>query len=109
MMIVCNHLDDQAMSKLLMKSTHHKQSWWHIKKIRVAHKKIRVAHKKIRETHKKIRETHKSFRFSSTMQRQHEDNRKTTQVVTWEGLQPLQRVPASSTALSSSPPATESW
>ena len=32
MMIVCNHLDDQAMSKLLMKSTHHKQSWWHIKK-----------------------------------------------------------------------------
>ena len=58
MMIVCNHLDDQAMSKLLMKSTHKK-------KIRVAHKKIRVAHKKIRETHKKIRETHKSFRFSS--------------------------------------------
>ena len=32
MMIVCNHLDDQAMSKLLMKLTHHKQSWWHIKK-----------------------------------------------------------------------------
>ena len=36
MMIVCNHLDDQAMSKLLMKSTHHK-------KIPVAHKSFRFS------------------------------------------------------------------
>ena len=37
--------------------------------------------------------------------RQLEDKRKTRQAVTWEGLQPLQRVPASPTAPSSSPPA----
>ena len=47
-MIVCNHLDDQALSKLLMKSTHQK-------KVRVAHKKVRVAHKKVRVAHKSVR------------------------------------------------------
>ena len=38
MIIVCNNLDDQAMSKLLMKSTHHKI-------VLVAHKIVHVAHK----------------------------------------------------------------
>ena len=46
-MTVCNHLDDQALSKLLMKSTHHRM--------------ILVAHNKIREAYKKIRVAHKDF------------------------------------------------
>ena len=51
-MMVRNHLDDQAMSKLLMKSTHNK--------------KVLEAHKKVLEAHKIVLEAHKSFRFSST-------------------------------------------
>ena len=43
-MMVRNQLDDQAMSKLLMKSTHNK---------------------KVLEAHKIVLEAHKSFRFSS--------------------------------------------
>ena len=50
-MMVRNHLDDQAMSKLLMKSTHNK--------------KVLEAHKKVLEAHKKVLEAHKSFCFSS--------------------------------------------
>ena len=50
-MMVRNHLDDQAMSKLLMKSTHNK--------------KVLEAHKKVLEAHKIVLEAHKSFRFSS--------------------------------------------
>ena len=57
-MMVPNHLDDQAMSKLLMKSTHHK-------KVLEAHKIVLVAHKKVLEAHKIVLEAHKSFRFSS--------------------------------------------
>ena len=56
--MVRNHLDDQAMSKLLMKSTHHK-------KVLEAHKIVLVAHKKVLEAHKIVLEAHKSFRFSS--------------------------------------------
>ena len=52
-MMVRNHLDDQAMSKLLMKSTHNK--------------KVLEAHKKVLEAHKIVLEAHKSFRFSSIM------------------------------------------
>ena len=59
-MMVRNHLDDQAMSKLLMKSTHNK-------KVLEAHKKVLEAHKKVLEAHKIVLEAHKSFRFSSTM------------------------------------------
>ena len=59
-MMVRNHLDDQAMSKLLMKSTHHK-------KVLEAHKIVLVAHKKVLEAHKIVLEAHKSFRFSSIM------------------------------------------
>ena len=51
MMIVCNHLDDQAMSKLLMKSIHHKI--------------VPVAHKIVPVAHKIVPVAHKSFRFSS--------------------------------------------
>ena len=50
-MMVRNHLDDQAMSKLLMKSTHNK--------------KVLEAHKKVLEAHKIVLKAHKSFRFSS--------------------------------------------
>ena len=50
-MMVRNHLDDQAMSKLLMKSTHNK--------------KVLKAHKKVLEAHEIVLEAHKSFRFSS--------------------------------------------
>ena len=50
-MIVCNHVDDQAMMKLLMKST--------------PQKKMQVAHKKMQVAHKKMQVAHKSFRFSS--------------------------------------------
>ena len=57
-MMVRNHLDDQAMSKLLMKSTHNK-------KVLEAHKKVLEAHKKVLEAHKIVLEAHKSFRFSS--------------------------------------------
>ena len=52
-MMVRNHLDDQAMSKLLMKSTHNK--------------KVLEAHKKVLEAHKIVLEAHKSFRFSSNV------------------------------------------
>ena len=52
-MMVRNHLDDQAMSKLLMKSTHDK--------------KVLEAHKKVLEAHKIVLEAHKSFRFSSNV------------------------------------------
>ena len=52
-MMVRNHLDDQAMSKLLMKSTHNK--------------KVLEAHKKVLEAHKIVLEAHKSFCFSSNM------------------------------------------
>ena len=44
--MVRNHLDDQVMSKLLLKSTHHK---------------------KVLEAHKIVLEAHKSFRFSSNV------------------------------------------
>ena len=59
-MMVPNHLDDQAMSKLLMKSTHHK-------KVLEAHKIVLVAHKKVLEAHKIVLVAHKSFRFSSNI------------------------------------------
>ena len=59
-MMVRNHLDDQAMSKLLMKSTHNK-------KVLEAHKKVLEAHKKVLEAHKIVLEAHKSFRFSSNV------------------------------------------
>ena len=59
-MMVRNHLDDQAMSKLLMKSTHNK-------KVLEAHKKVLEAHKKVLEAHKIVLEAHKSFRFSSIL------------------------------------------
>ena len=58
MIIVCNHLDDQAMSKLLMKSTHHKI-------VPVAHKIVPVAHKIVPVAHKIVLVAHKSFCFSS--------------------------------------------
>ena len=50
-MMVPNHLDDQAMSKLLMKSTHNK--------------KVLEAHKIVLEAHKIVLEAHKTFCFSS--------------------------------------------
>ena len=53
-MMVRNHLDDQAMSKLLMKSTHYKI--------------VLEAHKKVLEAHKIVLEAHKSFCFSSMYQ-----------------------------------------
>ena len=59
-MMVRNHLDDQAMSKLLMKSTHNK-------KVLEAHKKVLEAHKKVLEAHKIVLEAHKSFCFSSNI------------------------------------------
>ena len=58
--MVRNHLDDQVMSKLLLKSTHHK-------KVLEAHKIVLVAHKKVLEAHKIVLEAHKSFRFSSNV------------------------------------------
>ena len=54
-MIVCKHVDDQAMMELLMKST--------------PQKKMQVAHKKMQVAHKKMQVAHKSFRFSSNMTR----------------------------------------
>ena len=65
-MMVRNHLDDQAMSKLLMKSTHHK-------KVLEAHKIVLVAHKKVLEAHKIVLEAHKSFRFSSILNQQNKE------------------------------------
>ena len=58
-MMVRNHLDDQAMSKLLMKSTHNKI-------VLEAHKKVLEAHKIVLEAHKIVLEAHKSFCFSSS-------------------------------------------
>ena len=66
-MMVRNHLDDQAMSKLLMKSTHNKKVLEAHKKVLEAHKIVLEAHKIVLEAHKIVLEAHTSFRFSSNV------------------------------------------